>query len=118
MKEFSNKIMLCPIDQLPVNLEPPFVGFDTLFSNIDIKPDLKESNTANGPRIDFKLRAVFSDDKKSIIEKYKNFRPFKLILFDTDGYYYLFEDQIKASIDPISFTYEFNMSRSMLKHPF
>jgi len=109
---------MCPIDQLPESLEPPFNGFDTLFSNIDIHPDFKESKTGAGARIDFKLRAVFSEDKKLIIEKYQNFRPFNLILFDTDGNYYLFDDSMKTSIDPISFTYELNIAASVLKHPF
>lgn len=118
MKEFSNKIMICPISELPANIEPPFNGFDLLYSNIDIKPDLKQRKTGGGTVIDFKLRAVFSEDQKSTIEKYENFRKFKLILFDTDGSYYLFQDPIKASIDPISFTFEFNIAVSILNHPF
>ena len=118
MKQFSTKIMICPVSSLPETIQPPFDGFDTLYSNIEIKPDLKERKTPGGKIIDFKLRAVFSGNYKSVMVKYGNFMPFKLILFSTDGYYYIFEDQMKATIDPISFAYEFNISRTMLSHPF
>lgn len=118
MKEFSTKIMICLVSQLPGIIEPPFDGFDTLYSNIEIKPDFRGKKTPGGKIIDFKLRAVFSDNYKSVMEQYGNFRPFKLILFDTDGQYYIFDDHLKAAIDPISFTYEFNISKTILTHPF
>ena len=110
--------MICLVNQLPESIEPPFDGFDMLYSNIEIKPDCKEKRMPGGSVIDFKLRAVFSDNYKSVIEKYRNFIPFKLILFDADGQYYIFEDHLKAAIDPISFTYEFNISKTILTHPF
>lgn len=109
--------MICPVSDIPANQESPFDGFDLLYSNIEINPDIKQRRSSAGPIFDFKLRAVFSDSEKSIIDKYKNFRKFRLILFDTDGSYYLFENPIKASIDPISFSYEFNMFASILNHP-
>ena len=121
MKQFSQKIMICPVNLLPDTIEPPYTGFDLLFSNIDIDPDVKESHERAGSLFRFSLRAIFPDEYKSILDKYKNRRSFVLILFDTDGPGYQVGNAntpVRTTISPKQFVYELQMTASLLSHPF
>lgn len=121
MKEFSNRIFLCPADELPATIESPFSGFDQLHSDVDIKPSLVQQERRGNPYYRFDLRTAFSDADQDVIDKYRNKRPLVMILFDTDGNSYQVGDsdyKIRAGIDTDKFVNVFNFSADILTDPF
>jgi len=121
MKEFSNKIMVCPVNELPTTIATPFTGFDMLHSNIDIDPQANQKQFNGNDGYEFKLRSTFSDLTDAIRTKYKNSRPLVLILFDTNGNSYQVgssEIPIFVEINNTKLASELNFYGNLIHSPF
>ncbi|WP_319502553.1 hypothetical protein [uncultured Draconibacterium sp.] len=120
-RQFSNRIFLCPVDQLPANIVAPYVGFDQLHSDIDIDPQVGNPEKNGNSYYDFGLRVAFSGDDLSKSAKYRNRRPFVAILFDTYGGAYQVgnkEQRLRAKIGTKSFVHDWQIAADLLTDPF
>lgn len=120
-KEFSNKLMICPADQIPETIEAPYTGFDHLHANIDINPVVQEKQSRAGSLFEFKLRTVQPKSDQAILSKYQNRRPLVVLLFDTDGNHYQVGNAqipVRMTVDPVRFVYELNLFANLLESPF
>lgn len=120
-KQFSNRIFVCPVDQLPANIEYPYNGFDQLHSDIDIDPQITNPESNGNSFYQLSLRVAFSGDDLTGSAKYRNRRPFVAILFDTDGEAYQVGNQkqrLRASISTKSFVHDWQITADLLEDPF
>lgn len=121
MKEFSNRIFLCPADQLPVNITAPYNEFDQLHSDIDIDPGITNPQNSGNSFYELDLRVAFSDVTPAVINKYRGGRPFVAILFDTDGGAYQLgnaQQKLRATISTRKFVNDIKISAQLLDDPF
>ncbi|MFV0269764.1 MAG: hypothetical protein ACK5HT_21810 [Draconibacterium sp.] len=120
-KQFSNRIFLCPADQIPEVIEAPYDGFDPLHSDIDIDPSVKQGEKDGNVFYDFTLRVAFSGIPAATISKYRNNRPFIALLFDVDGNAYQAGTRfyrLRSAIDSRQFVSVWNISAQLLSDPF
>nr|WP_319266016.1 hypothetical protein [uncultured Draconibacterium sp.] len=120
-KQFSNRIFLCPVDQLPANIVAPYEEFDQLHSDIDIDPQVTSQESNGNSYYQLSLRVAFSEDDLSKSAKYRNRRPFVAILFDTDGGAYQVgnsEQRLRAQISTKSFVHDWQITADLLADPF
>lgn len=120
-KQFSNRIFICPADELPANIVAPYVEFDQLHSDIDIDPTVNNPQNNGNSFYEFSLRVAFSDVPAATINKYRNRRPLVAILFDTDGVAYQVgnvQQRLRAQIKTRKFVNDMTITGQLLDDPF
>lgn len=120
-KQFSNRIFLCPVDQLPDTVQAPYDEFDQLHSDIDIDPVVSAKESSGNSYNEFSLRVAFSEDDLELSKKYINNRPFVAILFDTDGTAFQVGDaayKLRARITSRNFVHDWQITADLLADPF
>lgn len=121
MKEFSNRLFVCPVEDITVAIEDPFDDFDKWHSDVDIMPTVYEQEKEGNKFYRFELRSAFSDVPAADIEKYRNNKPCILIVFDTDGNWYQVGSyfyKVRAVVNTLKFVNEIIFSADLLEDPF
>lgn len=121
MKEFSQKILIIPVDDAPANITAPFTGFDELHSDVDIDPSCEPNQQSGNLYYKFQLRITQRNLSSTLITKYGSMRPSIMLLFDTDGNFYQVgtqETPVRAAVNPVRLSYEIKFTATLIDSPF
>lgn len=121
MKEFSHKILAIPVANAPATIEPPFTGFDEFHSDIVVNSSCEQKIQSGNSFYQFDLRITQQNIDSSLVSKYQNRRPAILVLFDTEGGYYVVgngDTPVRALINPVQLSYEIKFDATLINSPF